>query len=349
MRAKRTLCAAIFLFACIGMLCGCKAAETQSGVPVFTPTPIFHGTESGDGAGAGETQPSVTIPPSGLLTPKPKETSISTVSTPQNATPAAGDLRITFLDVGQADCTVIQADGELAVIDAGNAEDRDIVLGFLRSVEADAGIRYLIATHPHEDHIGSASYILDAFPVGMLLMPNVATDETITYERMMDAAKRRGVQIVNPPVGARFELGHGSFTVLSPSGSAYEDLNDWSLGIKLSYGDIAMVACGDAESVSETEIVMSGQSIRADILKVNHHGSSSSSSWPFLAAVMPRYAIISSNDKEGAYGEGGYGHPAKKTISNLSLLGATIYRTDTVGTITAISDGKTITFETEEH
>ena len=252
------------------------------------------------------------------------------------SSPAA--LKIHFIDVGQADCILIQTPAhKTMLIDAGNGDDRDTILGYLRTLKVKT-IDVLVATHPHEDHIGSMASILDTYPVGKIYMPKVSAG-TKTFEDLLLAIRKKSLKITTAAAGVRIEADPAlQIKMLSPNSLKYDDLNNYSPVIKIIYGNTSFLLTGDAETVSEKEILSRKYDLKADVLKVGHHGSSSSTSAAFLKAVSPKSAVIS-------VGKGNdYGHPAQSTLTRLTSAGVKIYRTDRDGTIVASSDGKTVTF-----
>lgn len=268
-----------------------------------------------------------------------KGTSVETVSdNTTESTNINGQLKVHFIDVGQADCILLQQGNENMLIDAGNNDDEQTIKNYLQSVGVNQ-FQYVIGTHPHEDHIGSMDYIINSFKVGKIYFPK-ATATTKTFENLVNAVKSKGMQFTAPTPGEIFNLGQAKCTILAPNGSSYEDLNNYSIVVKVEFGNNSFLFTGDAEDISEKEIMAKGYNLKADVLKVGHHGSDSSTTREFLNAVNPKYALIS-------VGKGNdYGHPATDTIQKLHAKGINIYRTDESGTIVATSDGTNITFNT---
>lgn len=198
---------------------------------------------------------------------------------------------------------------------------------------------HLIVTHSHEDHIGSMNYIMNSFKVGKIYFPK-ASATTKTFENLVNAVKSKGMQFAVPTPGETFNLGQAKCTILAPNNSNYEDLNNYSIVVKVEFGDNSFLFTGDAEDISEKEIMAKGYNLKADVLKVGHHESDSSTTREFLNSVNPKYAVIS-------VGKGNdYGHPTTDTIQKLHAKGINIYRTDESGTVVATSDGTNITFNT---
>lgn len=266
-----------------------------------------------------------------------KNTSVETVSkSGTESTNVNGQLKVHYIDVGQADCILLQQGNENMLIDAGNNDDEHTIKNYLQSIGVNE-FKYVIGTHPHEDHIGSMDYIMNSFKVGNIYFPK-ATATTKTFENLVNAVKNKGMQFTVPIPGETFNLGQAKCTILAPNNSIYEDLNNYSVVVKVEFGNNSFLFTGDAEDISEKEMMAKGYNLKADVLKVGHHGSDSSTTREFLNAVNPKYAVIS-------VGKGNdYGHPTVDTVQKLHAKGINIYRTDESGTIVATSDGTNITF-----
>lgn len=249
---------------------------------------------------------------------------------------ASGELAVHFIDVGQADAILIQTEGETMLIDAGNQDDGDLIRSYLNANGVET-LNYVIATHPHEDHIGGMAQVLNAFPADTVILPETEHPTRI-FERMLDAIEAQDCAVEAPVVGKQYSIGQGRFTILAPGEDYGEDLNNWSVGIRLCFGQTSFVLCGDAETESERDMVRSGQTLEADVLKLGHHGSSTSTCDEFLHAVQPDYAVISC----GAGND--YGHPHREIIQKLEAEEITYFRTDEAGTVVAKSDGKNMTW-----
>ncbi|EOU2035053.1 MBL fold metallo-hydrolase [Clostridium perfringens] len=242
-------------------------------------------------------------------------------------------MSVTYLNVGQGDSELIQVNGINMLIDAGtNAGANDLVKDL-----KNRGIKTIdiaIATHPHEDHIGGMDEVLENFDVKSFYAPKVA-HTTKTYENMLKAVKNEGLKIKQIKKGTKIDLGKDTeVQVYSPVKSQYEELNNYSPVMKISYGQNSFMFTGDAESLVEKEILNENKDLKADVLKLGHHGSHSSTSEEFLKAVDPSIAIVScAKDNK-------YGHPHKETMSNLKKAGITVYETFRDGDITISSNGK---------
>ncbi|KJS16653.1 MAG: hypothetical protein VR69_08295 [Peptococcaceae bacterium BRH_c4b] len=257
----------------------------------------------------------------------------------QPTTPETGVLKVHFIDVGQADCILAQLPGgQNMLVDAGNNDDGDTVVNYLQS----AGVKkidYLVGTHPHEDHIGGLDTVINNFEIGKVYMPRV-TQNTKTYRDVLDALKNKGLKITAARAGVEIlSEGGVTATILSPHSSSYEGFNDYSAVIKLAFDRVNFLLTGDAEELPEKEMLAAGTDLKADVLKIGHHGSHSSTTTAFLEAVSPKYAVIcvgKDND---------YGHPHQETLQKLKQAGVKVYRTDLDGTVVFKSNGKEINIE----
>lgn len=258
----------------------------------------------------------------------------------------SAEAQVYFIDVGQGDSELIRLkDSEIDIlIDAGTRSTKQELADYLKELGVD-DIDILIGTHPHEDHIGGMAKIIEEFPIGTLYLPETSdemTPTTKTYESLLDAAENKNVTVRTAAAGdVLLEQDNTSFKVLSPSHTDYDNLNDYSIVTRLKVGDTAFLFQGDAETPVEEEILDSGADVSCDVIKLGHHGSSTSSSRAYLEAANPSAAVISC----GVGNE--YGHPHRETMDLLEKLSITPYRTDTQKTLLAETDGKTIVWQTE--
>ncbi|MCI6948128.1 MAG: MBL fold metallo-hydrolase [Oribacterium sp.] len=252
----------------------------------------------------------------------------------------AGTLTVTWLDVGQGDAAVIQCGGQSMLIDGGKPEKSSYIYAWLQQ----HGLSYLdviVATHVDADHIGGLSGALNYASVGTAYCPET-TGTTETFQSFVKYLAQRGKQITVPTAGETFALGGAQIQILGPLHRA-EDSNDNSIVLKVSFGATSFLFTGDAERAEEQDLLNSGVNLLSTVLKVGHHGSDTSTSYPFLRAVAPQYAVIS-------VGAGNsYGHPTEAVLSRLRDAGVTTFRTDMQGEITAVSDGQTINFSTAKN
>ena len=244
-------------------------------------------------------------------------------------------MRVHFIDVGQADCALFASDGHFTVIDGGNNDDAETIVTYLQ----EQGVQTLdavVGTHPHEDHIGSLDAVINSFDVEKVYMPKILHTSQ-TFEDVLDAIANKGLQITSPKPGDTFSFGACQVEVMGPW-QEYSDFNNNSIVLRVTAGETSFLFMGDAEKTAEEDMRKAGCDLKADVLKVGHHGSSTSTSDGFLQAVFPKYAVIS-------VGEGNsYGHPEHVTLEKLESSGVEIYRTDRQGTVVCCSDGEEITF-----
>lgn len=245
------------------------------------------------------------------------------------------NLKVYFIDVGQADCILINNNQEYALIDAGNNEDGKKLVEYLNSLGVNS-FKYVIGTHAHEDHIGGMDDIIENFNIEHFYMPDVITT-TKTFEDVLEALEKKKILFETPEVDATFSLAETKFKVLYV-GKEKSDLNDSSIVLKMNYGNTSYLLTGDATNEVEKEILE--KDLKSDVLKVGHHGSQYSTHAQFLKKVSPNYAVIQVGK------DNNYGHPKDVTIKKLEAIGTKIYRTDRDGTIVLSSDGENITFET---
>ena len=252
----------------------------------------------------------------------------------------AGTLTVTWLDVGQGDAAVIQCGGQSMLIDGGKPEKSSYIYAWLQQ----HGLSYLdviVATHVDADHIGGLSGALNYASVGTAYCPET-TGTTETFQSFVKYLAQRGKQITVPTAGETFALGGAQVQILGPLHRA-EDSNDNSIVLKVSFGATSFLFTGDAERAEEQDLLNAGVNLQSTVLKVGHHGSDTSTSYSFLRAVAPQYAVIS-------VGAGNsYGHPTEAVLSRLRDAGVTTFRTDMQGEITAVSDGQTINFSTAKN
>lgn len=240
-----------------------------------------------------------------------------------------GELIVTFFDVGQGDATLFQAEEATILIDAGR-HDREEVVSLLE----DSGVERIdlfIATHPHADHIGQADQVLDAFPVEEVWMSG-DSHTTKTFERMVAAIEASGADYYEPRAGEEFEIGSLLLEVLHPE-ELTGDLNNGSIAVQVHFGDVSFLMMGDAEAEAEEEIIERSAHLQSTILRVGHHGSSTSTTPAFLEAVKPEAGIYSAGR------ENEYGHPHAEVVELFQEKNIPLYGTDQHGKIVVETDG----------
>lgn len=243
--------------------------------------------------------------------------------------PVNSDLEVSYIDVGQADSILITNNGEAMLVDAGTSEASDDVIGYLNGREIET-LKYVVGTHPHEDHIGGMAKVLNTYDVGTVLMPAVVNN-TKTFENVLNAIEAKDIPTEAPAAGTIYKVGNATVSVLSCLTT--DDLNNSSIVLKLTYGKNSYLLQGDAENEAEQAILNSGVDLKCDVIKLGHHGSSTSSSDAYLAAADPDIAIISCGvDNQ-------YGHPHTEITDKLTTAHIESWRTDTDGTIVITSNG----------
>ena len=243
---------------------------------------------------------------------------------------AQEDLLIDFIDVGQADSILVRNQDKVMLIDAGTNEAGETVVNYLENLGITK-IDYLIGTHPHEDHIGGLDDVINNFDIGQIYMPKIETT-TKTFEDVLEAIENKKLTVTAPNKGDKIELGQAVGEFMTEPILDEDNLNVSSLVLRLEFGNTSYLFMGDAEEENEETIRWP----KTDVLKVGHHGSSTSSSESFLEQVQPKYAVIMAGK------DNSYGVPTQETIDKLNNRGSEIYRTDEDGTIQMTSDGNAI-------
>lgn len=249
-----------------------------------------------------------------------------------------GTVDFHFIDVGQGDSILIMTDKGNILIDSGPNSASSNLNAYLDEMGVK-DLEYAIFTHPHEDHIGSAASIVKSRNIKNVIMPDTEYD-TKTYDKLLTALEEStSTNIIASKSGAVYSVGDLQMKILAPNAETYKSTNDYSVVVKVTYGATDFMMTGDAEVLSEKEIMSkySNSELKCDVLKVGHHGSTTSSGVDFLDAVSPKIAVIccaTGND---------YGHPHRETLEKLNARNITIYRTDLLGSIVLTTDGTTIT------
>lgn len=248
-------------------------------------------------------------------------------------------LKVHYLDVAQGDSIFIELpNNETMLIDAAESYQSENIINYLKNLNYQK-IDYVIGTHPHTDHIGGLKEIINTFEIGKIYMPKVVST-TKTYENLLMTIKDKNLKINTAKAGTSIiDTNALKINILAPNNSTYTELNNYSAVTKITYGTTKFLFMGDAEKLSENEIK---EDITADVIKIGHHGSNTSSSIDFIKKVNAKYGIISVglNNK--------YNLPKEETVTNWENSGTKIYLTSINGTITAISDGTNIKIESEK-
>lgn len=272
---------------------------------------------------------------SGIIT---DETYLKLISAVNGEITETSDYSVHFIDVGQAECILIETPDKTVLIDAGDVGCEKRIENYLRT-NGIFKIDYFIATHPHADHIGSASKVLSKFPVGEVIMPEIPAEflpTTSLFEDFLKTLSRKKCPVSYAKAGTVIELGEGKLEIIAPLGYMGENLNNYSVVSKFTYGETSFLFTGDIEADAESAVLSSGADISCTVYNAAHHGSSTSNTEAFLSAASPKYAAIScgyNND---------YGHPHDEVIFALRKRDIKFYRTDYDGTIIFSTDGKTV-------
>lgn len=243
--------------------------------------------------------------------------------------------RVHYINVGQGDCELIESNGEFMLIDAGENGNENAVLNYLRKAGVEK-LKYVVATHPHSDHMGGLAEVLNEFEVENVIMPKLTKEQTPTsktYKDFLNAVKKSGAKGIYSKIGAEYTVGEASFVILGPVINNTENLNDMSVIVKLTHGENTFLFTGDAEYDEEQDVIKNfAKELDCDVYKVGHHGSSTSSCEDFLEAVTPELCIISCGE------DNSYGHPHYEAMERLESYTDKIYRTDVCGDIVVSSD-----------
>ena len=271
-----------------------------------------------------------------------QELSQDTNSTPSPNLATEG-LTLRVIDVGQAQSLLLTCGEDAILVDAGEYAAGGQVLAAL----SRAGVKSLTAailTHPHGDHYGGMRTVLEKLPAAAFYTAAVPESQLPTaqsYEKLLSTLSEQAIPAAYLFAGDTLPLGDAAVTVLSPArGATWENLNNYSLVLRVTYGNAAFLLMGDAEAEVEETLLAAKTELAADVLVVGHHGSATSSSENFLKAVAPRYAILSVGE------DNSYNLPNTGVLTRLREQGAALYRTDLQGTVTVTSDGENLTITT---
>lgn len=257
---------------------------------------------------------------------------------PTSAVPSGDGLTVHFIDVGQADCALLECDGDYMIIDGGNRDDGQLVVSYLEQQGVEE-LDVVVCTHAHEDHVGGLPSVLAVYPTAKVYSPTKTYSSNI-YDDFMYYVDQQGLEVTLPVPGDSFTLGSAEVTILGPVMS-YAETNDTSIVLRVEYGDNSFLFTGDMEVAAENDMLdYWGDKMdwNADVLKVGHHCSNTSTGYRFLHEVDPDYGIISCGK------DNSYGHPHDEPLSRLNQAGVTLFRTDELGHVIAVADGSEIRF-----
>ena len=252
---------------------------------------------------------------------------------------AEGTLELTMIDVGQGDSFLLSCEDEIALIDCGTNSAGEEIVDYLQK-QGIRKIDYIFGTHPHDDHMGGMLDVITKFEIGKIIIPQIKEQHAQTnwYRKLIKVIKEEGYELEYVELGTVYSLGNAEIKVIGPITDPGNEKNNYSTVLKVSLGENEVIFTGDAEIKVEKDILEYGEDIEAEILKVGHHGSDTSTSEEWLEAINPKYALISceiGNQHE---------HPIKEVMQRLKERGIEIYRTDESGTVIATITATNITF-----
>ncbi len=332
------------ILALMFVLAGCATVPEQSGTAASTSmadttenSSISESTSSLETTKPTETTSSATTSTTETsATTSTTATSGTTATTPVTppVEPDESSFSIQFIDVGQADAALVECDGKYMLIDGGNAADSDIIYTILKRNNITK-LDIVVGTHAHEDHIGGIPGAFNYATADLTLCP-VTSYSSKAFENFKKYADEKGNGITVPNVGDVYQLGSATVKVIAVNSGT--DVNDTSIVLRIDYKETSFLFTGDGERETEQTILNAGFDIDVDVLKVGHHGSDTSTTYPFLREILPQYAVISVGTGNS------YGHPTEDTLSRLRDADVKVFRTDMQGDIFCVSDGKTVTF-----
>ncbi len=245
-----------------------------------------------------------------------------------------------FIDVGQADATLILSGGESCLVDAGDFDSADSLLSYLDGIGIET-LDYLVMTHPHADHIGSMDDVLENYTVEQVILPDFSLAPEPTskiFQTVLETIAVKQIPTVTVQQGQSYSLGNGTISILR-DGVETDNYNNLSPVIKFS-AEFSVLLTGDGEKEVEQDALNSGANLKADVFQAGHHGSSTSNTAEFLQAVRPQFTVVSCGK------ENSYGHPHQEALEHFEQVASDVYRTDQQGSIAVYyQDGIKVWFE----
>lgn len=342
---RRLLKLVALLLAIVALLSGCAVSTPDE---TTKPTETINLTEATTVTSAPTEAPTATTTALTTQTEEPttkpatvpttaptiKPTPTTNPTTVPTTPPAKSSFSVHFIDVGQADAALVECDGHYMLIDGGNKADSNVIYSVLKKA-AVPKLDIVVGTHAHEDHIGGLPGAFNYTTADITLCP-VKNYDSNAFEDFAKYAGQKGGGITVPKTGDTYSLGSATIKILGVNGGS--DTNDTSIILRIDYGETSFLFTGDAEREAEQVVLNSGTDLKATVLKVGHHGSDTSTTYPFLREIMPKYAVISVGSGNS------YGHPTEDALSRLRDADVKVFRTDMQGDIFCTSDGKDITF-----
>ena len=239
-----------------------------------------------------------------------------------------GELQVHMIDVGQADCFLLVQGDQTALVDCGTRSTGEDAIAYLKEIGITQ-LDYVFGTHPHDDHMGGMYDVITTLDIGTIVIPKVKSGDVTSnwYQKLMKEIKEGEYDVKYVNVGDIYELGEADMKVIGPINDPDGELNNYSTVMKVSFGEMDMIMTGDAEKEVERDILETGENLDAEILKVGHHGSDTSSSKEFLDAISPEYALISCEVGNK------HKHPTETTMKAFKEREIEVYRTDENGTV----------------